>query len=66
MAKAMGKIAPKKSMATTSDPVPEYVCPHCGKTKKKSEFYVKICCDFKKLERACGHYDPNYIPKKKK
>jgi hypothetical protein len=20
--------------------VPEYVCPHCGKTKKKSEFYV--------------------------
>lgn len=40
MAKAMGKIAPKKSMATTKDPVPEYVCPHCGKTKKKSEFYV--------------------------
>lgn len=38
--KAMGKIAPKKSMATTKDPVPEYVCPHCGKTKKKSEFYV--------------------------
>ena len=40
MAKAMGKIAPKKAMATTKDPVPEYVCPHCGKTKKKSEFYV--------------------------
>lgn len=40
MAKAMGKIAPKKSMATTKDPVPEYVCPHCGKTKKRSEFYV--------------------------
>ena len=38
--KAMGKVAPKKSMATTKDPVPEYVCPHCGKTKKKSEFYV--------------------------
>lgn len=38
--KAMGKSAPKKSMATTKDPVPEYVCPHCGKTKKKSEFYV--------------------------
>lgn len=38
--KAMGKSVPKKSMATTSDPVPEYVCPHCGKTKKKSEFYV--------------------------
>ena len=40
MAKAMGKIAPKKSMATTKDPMPEYVCPHCGKTKKRSEFYV--------------------------
>ena len=40
MAKAMGKNAPKKSMATTKDPVPEYVCPHCGKTKKRSEFYV--------------------------
>ena len=40
MAKAMGKSAPKKSMATTTDPVPEYVCPHCGKTKKASEFYV--------------------------
>lgn len=38
--KAMGKSAPKKSMATTKDPVPEYVCPHCGKLKKKSEFYV--------------------------
>ena len=40
MAKAMGKSAPKKSMTTTKDPVPEYVCPHCGKLKKKSEFYV--------------------------
>ena len=38
--KAMGKSAPKKAMTTTKDPVPEYVCPHCGKTKKKSEFYV--------------------------
>lgn len=38
--KAMGKSAPKKSMTTTKDPVPEYVCPHCGKTKKRSEFYV--------------------------
>lgn len=38
--KAMGKSAPKKSMATTKDPVPEYVCPHCGKLKKRSEFYV--------------------------
>lgn len=40
MAKAMGKSAPKKSMATNTDPIPEYVCPHCGKTKKRSEFYV--------------------------
>ena len=40
MAKSMGKSAPKKSMTTTKDPIPEYVCPHCGKTKKKSEFYV--------------------------
>lgn len=40
MAKAMGKSAPKKSMATTKDPMPEYVCPHCGKLKKKSEFYL--------------------------
>ena len=40
MAKAMGKSVPKKPMATTSEPIPEYVCPHCGKTKKRSEFYV--------------------------
>lgn len=40
MPKAMGKSTAKKSMATTKDPMPEYVCPHCGKTKKKSEFYV--------------------------
>ena len=40
MAKAMGKIAPKKSMATTKDPVPEYVCPHCGKLKKETDFYT--------------------------
>ncbi len=38
--KAMSKRVPKKSMATTKDPVPEYVCPHCGKLKKRSEFYV--------------------------
>ena len=35
-------------------------------TIKKVPFYMKVCCDFKKLERACNHYDPNYIPKKKK
>ena len=40
MAKAMGRSAPKKSMATTKDPIPEYICPHCGKIKKRSEFYV--------------------------
>lgn len=40
MAKAMGKSAPKKSMATTKDPVPEYVCPHCGKLKKETDFYT--------------------------
>jgi predicted RNA-binding Zn-ribbon protein involved in translation (DUF1610 family) len=40
MAKSMGKSAPKKSMTTTKDPVPEYVCPHCGKSKKKSQFYI--------------------------
>ena len=40
MAKAMGKAPAKKSMATTKDPIPEYVCPHCGKTKKASDFYV--------------------------
>jgi predicted RNA-binding Zn-ribbon protein involved in translation (DUF1610 family) len=40
MAKAMGKSAPKKAMTTTKDPIPEYVCPHCGELKKKSAFYV--------------------------
>lgn len=39
MAKAMGG-PKKKPMASTSDPVPEYVCPHCGVLKKKSAFYV--------------------------
>ena len=39
MAKAMG--GPKKrAMTTATDPVPEYVCPHCGELKKKSAFYV--------------------------
>ena len=40
MAKSMGKSAPKKAMATTKDPIPEYVCPHCGETKKRTLFYV--------------------------
>lgn len=26
---------------------------------KKTAFLLKICCDFKKLERACKQYDPN-------
>ena len=38
MAKAMGP--KKKSMATTKEPVPEYVCPHCSETKKRTSFYV--------------------------
>jgi hypothetical protein len=38
MAKNMGP--KKKSMATTNEPTPEYVCPHCGELKKKSSFYV--------------------------
>lgn len=38
--KAMGRSAPKKSMATTKEPIPEYVCPHCGKSKKETEFYT--------------------------
>jgi len=38
MAKAMGP--KKRPMTTTKDPAPEYMCPHCGKTKKASEFYV--------------------------
>lgn len=29
-------------------------------TKGNNEFLSKICCDFKKLENACAHYDPNY------
>lgn len=39
MAKAMGG-PKKKPMAMTKDPIPEYVCPHCGELKKKSAFYV--------------------------
>ena len=35
--KAMGS---RKPMATTKEPIPEYVCPHCGKLKKKTSFYM--------------------------
>lgn len=38
MAKSMGP--KKKPMATSKESTPTYVCPHCGKTKKVSEFYV--------------------------
>ena len=38
MAKAMGP--KKKPMATTKEPTPEYVCPHCGESKKRTSFYV--------------------------
>ena len=36
--KAMG--TKKKPIAMAKEPAPEYVCPHCGKLKKKSSFYV--------------------------
>ena len=26
---------------------------------RKNKFLLQICCDFKKLERACDRYDPN-------
>ena len=38
---AAGKsMGPRKSMAATKEPTPEYVCPHCGKLKKKTAFYM--------------------------
>ena len=44
MAKAMGKSAPKKSMATTSQKLAEekeeYLCYCCGERKKKTSFYT--------------------------
>lgn len=30
----------KKPMTMTKEPIPEYVCPHCGELKKKTAFYV--------------------------
>lgn len=40
------------------------VLDHASKTyfavvNKKKDFLLRICCDFKKLERACDRYDPN-------
>ena len=37
MARAMGG---KKPMSMSKEPIPEYVCPHCGELKKRSAFYV--------------------------
>ena len=40
------------------------VLDHASKTyysaiKKDNAFLLKICCDFRRLERACDRYDPN-------
>ena len=44
MAKAMGKSAPKKSMATTTQKAAEekeeYLCYCCGEKKQKASFYT--------------------------
>lgn len=29
-------------------------------TRGNNEFLSKVCCDFKKLERACNRYNPNF------
>lgn len=34
-------------------------------TSGKNKFLSSICCDFKKLERACKKYDPNYVAEKR-
>lgn len=41
------------------------VLDHASKTyysvvTKQTAFMLKICCDFKKLERACSRYDPDW------
>ena len=64
--KAMGG-PKKKAMATTKEPTPEYVCPHCGELKKKTAFYVSSdpavsigvafpCKDC--AEKVARRYDP--------
>lgn len=35
-----------------------------GAVNKKNQFLLRICCDFKKLENACRHFDPCYTSKK--
>lgn len=32
-------------------------------TRNNNAFLSKICCDYKKLERACNKYDPSYSGK---
>lgn len=34
-------------------------------TKNSSNFFRTVCCDFRKLERACDNYDPNYYSSSK-
>ena len=66
MAKAMGG-PKKKPMTMTKEPIPEYVCPHCGELKKKTAFYVSSdpavsigvafpCKDC--AEKVARRYDP--------
>lgn len=30
---------------------------------KNNDFMNRVCCDFKKLEKACKNYNPNYVRK---
>lgn len=46
------------------------VLDHASKTyynavTKRNDFLKRICCDFKKLERACDQYDPNHVQRQK-
>ena len=34
-------------------------------TSGKVPHYRKVCCNFRKLEKMCRNYDPNYKPKMK-
>ena len=67
MAKSMGPAKKSKPMATNKDPVPEYVCPHCGELKKRTSFYTSTdpavsigvafpCKDC--AEKIARRYDP--------
>lgn len=47
------------------------VLDHASKTyysvaKGNNDFLLKICCNFKKLEKACDRYNPTYSKKKTK